>query len=119
MQLQGKLVQSTKVEQITDTFKKCNIIIETDGDTQYPQEVNVEVHNANIDKLKGLAKGDLVNVDVNLRGRRYDKEGQETRWFNSLVMWKIEKVGGAAQQEQVKEVVEVAEVVDDSNDLPF
>lgn len=120
MQIQGKLIQSTKVEQITDTFKKCNIILQTDGDTQYPQEVSIEVHNANIDKLKGLAKDDVVTVDVNLRGRRYDKEGQEPRWFNSLVMWKIEKTGTATAADPSAPPVAAAPTpAQDDDDLPF
>ena len=111
MQITGKLLLCTPIEQIKDTFKKCNIIIQTDSETQYPQEVSIEVHNDNIDKLKGLAKGDNVTVDINLRGRRYSKEGKPDTWFNTLVFWKV-----AVNSKGTPEPV-TAEAVED--DLPF
>lgn len=92
MKITGKVITITEVEQITDTFKKANLILGTDGDTQYPQEVCIEVHNAVIDKLKDVSPGDVVSVDCNLRGRRYEKSGQDTRWFNTIAMWKIEVI---------------------------
>lgn len=113
MQLRGKLVQSTPVEQISDSFKKTNVIIQTEFDSQYPQEIVVECHNDNIAKLKeaGVKAGDIVSLDCNLRGKRYVKDGQPDKWFNTIVMWKITKeaAGSAAP---------VAAVADDE-DLPF
>lgn len=98
MQIQGVLLQTTGIEQITDTFKKTNLIIQTEHDTQYPQEVSIEVHNDNIAKLTecGAKPGDIVSVDCNLRGRKYEAEGKPVRWFNTIVLWKIAKVSGAA-----------------------
>jgi len=120
MQLTGTLVQSTKVEQITESFKKCNIILEVDKDTQYPQEINIEVHNDNISKLKGLKAGDDVTVHLNLRGRRYEKAGEPTRWFNTLVMWKIEAAAQASAPAPVSKPAPSPVVAEDEDDdLPF
>ena len=93
MQITGRLIKSTPVEVISEKFRKTNVILETEHETQYPQEICVECHNDNIDKLKtaGVKAGDIVTIEVNLRGKRYEKEGAETRWFNTLVMWKINK----------------------------
>ena len=119
MQLTGKLLQTTGVEQITDTFKKTNLIIETDYDTQYPQEISIEVHNDNVDKLKscGAKAGDLVTVDLNLRGRGYEKAGQPKRWFNTLVLWKIAKSGDAPAA--TPPPVDLSKKAGDDDDLPF
>jgi|SRR5690606_20356098 len=118
MQLTGTLVQSTKIEQITESFKKCNIILEVDKDTQYPQEINIEVHNDNIGKLKGLKAGDDVTVHLNLRGRRYEKAGEPTRWFNTLVMWKIETTA-QGQSPAPKPAASPVAADNEDDDLPF
>jgi hypothetical protein len=114
MQIKGKLIQTTGVEQITDTFKKTNLIIETEYESQYPQEVAIEVHNDNIAKLAecGAKAGDVVIVECNLRGRKYQKEGDKPKWFNTIVLWKISKSD---------EVVTVATATAENvvNDLPF
>lgn len=119
MEIKGRLLQSTKVEQITDSFKKCNIILETEYDSKYPQEVSIEVHNANIDKLKGLGKGDIVDVEVNLRGRKYSKEGKPDVWFNSLVLWKITVVTKAEDATPAPAPVDISSAPEDDDSLPF
>jgi hypothetical protein len=94
MNITGVLLQTTGIEEINSTFKKTNLIIKTEHDTQYPQEVSIEVHNDNIAKLSdgGIKAGDIVSVECNLRGRRFEKEGQPTRWYNSFIFWKMSKV---------------------------
>lgn len=119
MQLQGVLLQTTGIEQITETFKKTNLIIQTEHDTQYPQEVSIEVHNDNIAKLTecGAKPGDIVSVDCNLRGRKYSKDGQADRWFNTIVMWKIAKVS-AGNAPAAQSAQQTAAPVDE-DPLPF
>lgn len=121
MQLTGKLVQSTKVEQISETFKKTNVIIQTEYDSQYPQEICVEVHNDNIAKLKeaGVKAGDVVALDCNLRGKKYSKEGQDDRWFNTIVMWKITKVSDASAAPATPPPVDINSKPGEEDDLPF
>lgn len=119
MTITGKLLQTTGIEQITDTFRKTNVIVQTEHDTNYPQEVSVECHNDNIDKLKscGAKAGDIVSIDINLRGRKYSKEGQPDRWFNTLVLWKISKVSDAPAA--TPPPVDLSVKPDDQSDLPF
>jgi len=122
MQLTGKLIQTTGVEQISDTFKKTNLIIQTEHDTKYPQEISIEVHNDNIAKLAegGIKAGDLVTVDLNLRGKKYEKEGQSARWFNTLVFWKWSKVSdGSATQAAVPAYQAAPPITPIDEQLPF
>lgn len=118
MQITGKLIKSTPVEVITEKFKKCNVIIETDS--QYPQQISLEVHNDNIAKLKdaGAKAGDIVTADINLRGRRYEKDGKES-WYNTLVLWKMAKTGDAADQPVAAAAPEPVPAAGEDDDLPF
>lgn len=95
MQLQGKIIFATKPQQVTDTFRKRDLIIETDADTQWPQEVKIELHQDKCELISGMKKGDEVIVDCNLRGRSHvNKEGQKM-WFNTIAGWRVTKVGTA------------------------
>ena len=117
MIIKGKLLQTTGVEEITSTFKKTNLIIQTEYDTNYPQEVCIEVHNDNIAKLTecGAKPGDVVSVDCNLRGRKYSKDGQSDRWFNTIVLWKISK----DESYTAPQTAPMATSEEDDSGLPF
>lgn len=125
MEIKGKLLKTTGIEVITEKFKKTNLIIETEYDTQYPQEVCIEVHNESIAKLKscGAKPGDIVSVECNLRGKKYEKEGQPTKWYNTIVLWKITKLSdGIAVPANVAIPVNASSnmpALAEEDDLPF
>jgi hypothetical protein len=87
--LKGTVKEILAQVQLNDNFSKQELVVITDEDTQYPQEIIAQATNTKIDELKGLAVGDKVIVKCNLRGNK-SKEG---RYFNQLVIWKIEKEG--------------------------
>lgn len=118
MKVQGTIVTATAIEQISDSFKKRNLILKTDAHTNYPQEVCIELHQNNVDLIKGMVKGDEVEVDINLRGNRYEKEGLPTRWFNTLVGWKVSKTDQKTQQASMPPPVDVNHEIE-GDDLPF
>lgn len=88
MLVKGEVVHVGYVEQISDKFSKCDLVLRTDYSTQYPQEVLFQVVNKNCDQVDNLKHGDIVEVDFNLRGRKWEKDG-EVRWFNTLDAYKI------------------------------
>ena len=68
-------------------FKKRPFVIGTGGD--WPQEIEIEMINDGCDKIGRFSEGQQVKVSVNIKGRRYEKNGNN-RFFNSLQGWKIE-----------------------------
>lgn len=84
-----------KIIKITDTqeygsngFKKRELVGETGG--EHSQELLFEFVNDKTDLLDSLLEGSWVTVHYNLRGRRVERDGKETMWFNSLSGWKVE-----------------------------
>ncbi|MGB0870351.1 MAG: DUF3127 domain-containing protein [Flavobacteriales bacterium] len=75
---------------VTDTFKKRNLIITTEE--QYPQTLQVEFIQDKVVLLDAILEGEKLNVHYNLRGREVEKVAGEPKVFNSLHGWKIEKV---------------------------
>lgn len=70
-------------------FKKREIVLEIEGNPNYPDEVLFEATKDKCDELNSLNIGDEVELDVNLKGRKWtNKEGVD-KWFNTLAIWKI------------------------------
>lgn len=58
---------------------------------QYPQTLEIEFNQEKVTLLDGLVPGQKVKIDVNLKGREWEKEGVVSV-FNKLEGWKIEKL---------------------------
>lgn len=92
----GRIKRISDTQQITDTFKKREFVIETDE--QYPQSIGFEVIQDKVSLIEPFAEGELIEVFFNLRGREWQKDSSSPiRVFNSLHAWRIQKVEGAGQ----------------------
>jgi single-stranded DNA-binding protein len=82
--------------QVNPTFKKRELVVTTDE--TYPQHIMIEFTQDKCDLLNNFAIGDAVRVSINLRGREWQSPQGETRYFNSIQGWRIEKnvEGGSA-----------------------
>lgn len=90
MEVSGKVKVVNATEQVTTTFKKRELVVTTDE--QYPQHILIEFANDKCDLLNGYNVGDNVKVGINLRGREWVNPQGESKYFNSIQGWKIDKV---------------------------
>lgn len=93
---EGKLYKKMDTQQVTDTFRKREFVVEM-VDGAYTQLIKFQMTQNNCDKLEGFNEGDEVKVTFNLRGREYTKEGR-TSYFTNLDAWKIETQSAPVQQ---------------------
>lgn len=111
-----QIVHIGELKQVTTTYKKVEFIVKLDS--QYPQEVVFETSNDKADKFLQYNKvGQFVDIDFNLRGRSYLKDGEpesNRRWFNSLDCWKIFKA-----ETQTEIAPEAPTQQEDDSNLPF
>lgn len=91
MQIQGTITEIKDEQIITASFKKREFVIKTDD--QYPQEILLEFTQDKCDELKKAKIGQEVQVDFNLRGRRWENNNGETKFFNTLQAWRISSIG--------------------------
>lgn len=103
-EVNGVIKSIGDIQQISDKFKKREIVIKTNED--YPQDLLFELVQANCELLDNLVIGQTVNAAFNLRGKEYQKkDGSGLGYFNSLQIWKINLVGS----EETKKVSTFAE----------
>jgi translation initiation factor IF-3 len=125
MEISGKVKVLNEEQQVSPTFKKRELVVTTDE--QYPQHILIEFIQDKTDLLNNLAVGDDVKVSVNLRGREWVSPQNETKYFNSIHGWRVEKLQAeslASEQMPPMPAVEAFEPATDfkeeeHDDLPF
>lgn len=115
-----KLINETK-EYGSNGFKKRELVVTTQE--QYPQNILVEFIQDRCEILDSFNVGEFVKIDINLRGREWVNKDGETKYFNSIQGWRIEKT-----QNQIEGnlppipddiYINKADDSSDTDDLPF
>ena len=111
-------------QQVSASFRKRELVVTTEE--QYPQHILVEFTQDKCDLLNSYNVGDAVKVSINLRGREWTNPQGETKYFNSIQGWRIEKLVAEqpAQQMPPMPAAEAFEPATNFNeeehdDLPF
>ena len=89
MDVIGQVLQIFEPQQITERFRKREIVLELDGNSDYPQTVLFELINDKCDLADFVSVGDTVRVNFGLRGRAWTNPDGVTKYFNSLNAYKL------------------------------
>ncbi len=124
MEIQGKIKLVGNIQEITDSFRKRELVIVTQE--QYPQTLCVEFVQDKIDLLNDFQEGQDVKIGINLRGREWKNPEGLIKYFTSLQGWRIESVKNQNLDNQESPLdslssFEPAENInkEDLDDLPF
>lgn len=98
--LQGKIHEIFDTVVVSPKFKKREFVLEYADNPMYPQYVLLQLVQDKVDALNGYGKGDLVSVNINIRGRAWTDPKGVVKYFNSLEAWKIGPVGQGAMPGQ-------------------
>lgn len=85
----GKLHVAYETKQVSAKFTKREFVVEI-ADGKYPQMVSFQLTGDRCSALDDFKVGDQVRVTFNLRGREWTSPQGETKYFNSLDVWKLE-----------------------------
>ena len=95
MNIKGKLIEKFETAKITDSFKKREFVVEYAENPMYPEFVKFELIQDRCDLIEPFNTGDEIEIDFNLKGRKWtDKQG-EVKYFNSLQAWKVTPAQGS------------------------
>ena len=90
MQITGRLKFIGATQEVSASFKKREVVVTTNE--QYPQHILIEFNQDKCDVLNGYNVGEEVNISYNLQGKEWVNPQGETKYFNSIQGWKINKV---------------------------
>lgn len=122
--MKGKVKVVGTTLQISEKFSKREFVV-TDDTNMYPQDIMFQLTQDKCNLIDSLTIGDEVEVSFNLNGREWVNPKGESKFFNTLDVWKINKIGSNAVKnaqgqgfEPKASVMPIAEEVE-SLDLPF
>ncbi len=116
MKIQGRIININETQQVSDTFKKRDFVIEYTENPQYPEYISFQLIQERCMLIDNYKIDDMVDVSFNLKGRKWISPEGETKYFNSLQAWRVEKINDNAQENNTT-LPEQQEQEDD--DLPF
>lgn len=119
---QAKLALSGKIRtvfpaEVYGNFEKRVVWIDETVD-DYPQTFAVEFTQGNCNLLDGFKEGDNVEININLRGRHWQK-GDKEGVFNTLQGWRIKRIGVSDPGSEYQQAKEAHPKEFAGDDLPF
>ena len=99
MEISGKILEIFDTQQIKETFKKRDFVIEYAENPTYPEFIKFEIIQDKCVLLDDFKAGDQVSVSFNLKGRKWTDPQGQVKYFNSLQAWKIVGEEQAANNE--------------------
>lgn len=93
MEITGKLIVKSPTQDISVSFRKSEIVIETEE--QYPQKILIEFTQDRCDLVDPYKIGEVIKVHINLRGREWINPQGESKYFNSIHGWRVERLNPA------------------------
>ncbi len=123
MDIKGKVHEVSDVMNVTDTFRKRELVIEFAENPQYPEYVKFEAIQDRVSLMDPLKVGDDVEVFFNLKGRAWTDKTGKKQYFNTLQIWKVNVLGAdagsSAASPQYAPPVDVSASPGEDDDLPF
>lgn len=122
MEIRGRVHEVGEVLQVTDTFKKRDLIIQYAENPQFVEYIKFEANQDRTSIFDNLNVGDEVEVSYNLRGRPWTNKDGVTTYFNSLIAWRINKIVVSSVTPPPAAIPPTVDITNDDgkdDDLPF
>ena len=94
MEVTGKIKVINAEQQVSASFRKRELVVATEE--QYPQFISINFVQDKCDLLNNYNVGEAVKVSINLRGREWVNPQGETKYFNDIQGWKIDRLQAEA-----------------------
>lgn len=123
MEVRGKVHEIGATQQVTESFKKREMVLAFAENPQFVEYITFQVMQDKVSIFDNLSIGQEVSVDFNLRGRPWTNKEGETTYFNSLNAWRISPLTTPSQNNVQPDYNNLPAPVDlsgsDDDDLPF
>jgi len=112
--LEGIVRHIGQVQEVSDKFKKRELVLVDESDSNYPQILPFEFTQDKTSLLDNLIEGQTVEVSFSLRGREWTNANGETKVFSSMNGFRVEVLSGAVATAGKSKASK-----DDDESLPF
>ena len=123
MEIKGKVHEIGAIQQVSETFKKRDLIVEYAENPTYPEYLKFEAIQDKTALFDTIKVGDEVEVSFNLRGRPWTNKEGVTSYFNSMHVWRLTTLSNSGTSSNVTpelvNPVDVSTAAGEDDDLPF
>jgi hypothetical protein len=113
----GEVVFVTPTTSVSDKFKKREVTLKSQD--EYPQYVTFQLTQDKCDLANNLKTGEVVEVQYNLRGRKWEAQDGTIKYFNSIEAWTM-SLSSKLENSAVDKLRKTFDTTDEStDDLPF
>jgi hypothetical protein len=98
MTLEGK-IEVISLNVGTETYSKSELVLTTDE--KYPQSISIEFGGDKSDLIDPYKVGDVVEVSINIGGRKWTNPEGIDKYFNSIKGWKIKRLSEDAPEDNL------------------
>ena len=105
LEVSGRLHAKFPTQQIKDNFQKREFVLELTEETPtgmvFTNYASFQLVNASCSVIDQFNEGDVLKVNFNIRGNRWERDGQ-VKYITNLNAWRVERAatGAPAQQQQ-------------------
>jgi hypothetical protein len=120
-EIEGQLIVKDNEQQISASFKKREFVIEVENERNpdWNDFIKFQLTQDKCSLIDQYNIGDKLKVSFNIRGRKWEKNGQ-INYFSNLEAWRIE--GVTVQNSPVSADVpppDLDNIPPENDDLPF
>ena len=119
METTGRIHALFDTQQVTERFRKREFVVELGDNPRYPQYVLFQLTGDRCENLDGFEVGEEVKVEFSLRGREWQSPRGETKYFNSLDVWTLERLNGGRRCWATPFPMDDAPPPPSDDDVPF
>ncbi len=120
-EIEGKLFVKGAVQEVSASFKKQEFVIEVENERNpdWNDFVKFQMTQDRCGMVDAMEIGEQIKVSFNIRGRKWEKDGQVS-YFTNLEAWRVEKLTASANPSQPSAPVpSVNDMPEENDDLPF
>lgn len=112
IELHGTVKKIFDTQTFASGFQKREMVLLTIE--QYPKPILIDFMSEKINLLDNVSEGDEVKIGININGKEWTNQQGETKYFNSISGWRLEKVSAGNKQAQ-----DNTNPFGDDDDLPY
>lgn len=91
MKITGLLKVKKDAIQVSEAFSKREFVL-TVVDGAFSNDILIQLTKDKVTLINDINIGDLLEVEVNLKGKEWTSPSGEVKYFNSIECWKVNKI---------------------------
>lgn len=122
-EITGRLIEKYETQTVSDKFKKREFVVEyrDNPNSSFTEMIKFQLTQERCNLIDQMSTGQEVRVFFNLRGRKWEKDGN-VNYFTNLEGWKVELLSaqGSAPSSTLPDPASLPDLKEEaSDDLPF